>query len=179
MSKFHHSLLTINYPIFSKNKPETIIENYRRKFAIKHSLFHGFTYTIVLFTDQFYTVMLLNVRPRTRASLSLKIKFFSYDFPLLSYIYHTHNTSDTRYVGTFPTQEFSATLAGVLQFKPVLTLSTWRQHRFPRLRTQSYKTVPTSDTNYMSRLPPMLMANSYKSEFSCWSSLQNSGEHLR
>ena len=35
---------------------------------------------------------------------------------------------------------------------------------FPRLRAQSYKTVPTSDTNYMSRLPPVLMANSYKSE---------------
>ena len=35
---------------------------------------------------------------------------------------------------------------------------------FPRVRAQSYRTIPASHTNYMSRLPPVLMANSYTSE---------------
>ena len=35
---------------------------------------------------------------------------------------------------------------------------------FPRVRAQSYRTVPASHTNYMSRLPAVLMANSYTSE---------------
>lgn len=135
MSKFHHSLLTINYPIFSKNKPETIIENYRRKFAIKHSLFHGFTYTIVLFTDQFYTVMLLNVRSVDPCQSEFEKLSFS---PMIFLYFHISTTLTTLLTPDMwvlsPTQEFSATLAGVLQFKPVLTLSTWRQHRFPQVK---------------------------------------------
>lgn len=35
---------------------------------------------------------------------------------------------------------------------------------FPRVRAQSYRTAPTLDTNYKSRLPPVLMANNYKAE---------------
>lgn len=135
MSKFHHSLLTINYSIFSKNKPETIIENYRRKFAIKRSLFHGFTYTIDLFTDQFYTVMLLSVRSVDPCQSELEKLSFSPMFFLYFHISTTLTTLLTPDMWVLsPTQEFSATLAGVLQFKPVLTLSTWRQHGIPQVK---------------------------------------------
>lgn len=135
MSKFHHSLLTINYLIFSKNKPETIIENYRRKFAIKHSLFHGFTYTIDLFTDQFYTVMLLSVWSVDPCQSELEKLSFSPMFFLYFRISTTLTTLLTPDMWVLsPTQEFSATLAGVLQFKPGLTLSTWRWHGIPQVK---------------------------------------------
>ena len=55
-------------------------------------------------------------------------------------------TSDTRY-GSLPTPSNSLILRGhqlgVPEIQPILTSSSWSQHRILRLRAQSHKTIPT------------------------------------
>ena len=77
--------------------------------------------------------MLLKVQSVDLCQSELEEFSFSPVFFLYSHISTTLTTLLTPGMwGLSPTQEFSATIAGVLQFKPVLTVSTWTQHGIPQ-----------------------------------------------
>ena len=88
-----------------------------------------------MFIDQFCRVMLLNVWSVDLCQSELEKLSFS---PVFLLYFHTSTTLPTLLRPDVwvlsPTQEFSATPAGVLQFNSVLTLSTWRQHQIPQVK---------------------------------------------
>ena len=71
----------------------------------------------------------------------------------------------TKCVEIFPTPTRSWTTAGVQEFSSVLALSNWRWYQSYKLRAQSQKTIPTSQTHTLQmpvrklRLSPVLLTN--------------------